>query len=163
MIRGLRSWYAGLTRREQRYISVLAALVAVLLLIYGIILPIIAAHGAAEQRHRSAVAQSGRVMADLRLLDAAPARPAGPLEGPLHMFIAASAEAQGFVLQANQPRGDVATTIVVPAAVPTAALAWLNGLEARGIQIETATITPAADGRVAINASLQRPAQGITQ
>jgi general secretion pathway protein M len=150
-----RAWDDGLTARERLLVTFAAALAAAVVFVFGIVLPLGRAHDAAHERHRAAVETTGRLLAQLAALEApSPQRPA--LAGPIAQVVAASADGAGFVLQSNQPRGNDATLVVVPTARPAAALAWLDGLAAQGIVLESLTMTPAPDGSVAVNATLRR-------
>ncbi len=156
----LRDWFRGLTGRERWLVTIAAAFAAAVVLVYGIVLPLGAAHDAAHMRHRVAVAQSADVLAGLAALDRVPRPGSGtPRPGagaPLAEQVAALADAEGLVLQGNEARGNDVTAIVVPATTPAAALAWLDAMAARGIVAEALTITPAADGTVAVDATLRR-------
>ena len=161
MIGQARTWYAGwfggLTARERWLVAVATGLALVVVLIFGIVLPLGRAHDAAHVRHRQAVEASSRLLAQLAALEAPASRRAG-VGGPVAQVVAASADSAGFVLQSNQARGAEAALIVVPTARPSAALAWLDSLAAQGIVLENLTMTPAADGSVSVNASLRRAA-----
>lgn len=151
----LRNWYLGLTRRERWLVTIAAALAGVVILLYGIILPLGAAHDAAHLRHREAVRQSGDILARLDVLDAAPEQRTGAA-GSVAQQVAAAADAEGLVLQTNEARGDEATTIVIPAAPAGAALTLIDTLAGQGIALEALTMTPAPDGTIAVNATLRR-------
>ena len=155
MIVRVRTWYNGLTARERWLVTFAAALAVAVIFIFGIVLPLGRAHDAAHERHRAAVEASSRLLAQLAALDAPAPRRTG-LVGPVAQVVAASADASGFVLQSNQPRGNDAALLVVPTARPSAALAWLDSLAAQGIVLESLTMTPAADGSVAVNATVRR-------
>lgn len=157
MIGQVRTWYGGLTGRERGLVSIAAGLALAVVLVFGVVLPLGRAHDAAHVRHRQAVEASSRLLAQLAALEA-PASRRATLAGPVAQIIAASADIAGFVLQSNQPRGADSTAIVVPTARPSAALAWLDTLAGQGIVLESLTVTPAADGSVAVNASLRRAA-----
>ncbi len=148
-------WYSGLTPRERGLVTIALGLAAAVVLLFGIILPLGGAHDAAHVRHNAATQASARLLAQLAALEA-PAPQRSTVAGPLAQIVAASADSAGFVLQSNQPRGNDATLVVVPTARPPAALAWLDGLAAQGIVLENLTMTPAADGSVAVNATLTR-------
>lgn len=157
VIQPARDWFAGLSGRERWLVGIAGVLAVIVVGLYGIILPLGAAHDAAHARHREAVFASSRVMARLEALENAPApRTAGT--GPVAQAIAAAADAQGLVLQANTARGNDGAQISVPTAAPGAALALLDALAAEGITAEQVTITPAADGSVSLSASLRRAA-----
>ena len=155
MIGRAQLWYAALTQRERGLVAIALGLAAAVLLVFGVVLPLGAAHDAAHIRHSAATQASARLLAQLAALEA-PAPPRSSIAGPLAQVVAASADSAGFVLQSNQPRGNDATLVVVPTARPPAALAWLDGLAAQGIVLENLTMTPAADGSVAVNATLRR-------
>ncbi len=155
VIQTLRDWFAGLTARERWLVGIAGVLALLVFGIYGVVLPLGAAHDAAHARHRDAVFASSRVLARLEALGEAPAAaPAGT--GPVLQAVAAIADAQGLVLQANNARGNDAAQISVATAAPGAALALLDALAAEGIAAEQVTITPAADGSVSLSASLRR-------
>ena len=149
------AWYSGLTQRERGLVAIALGLGAAVVLVFGMVLPLGAAHDAAHLRHGAATQASARLLAQLAALEA-PAPQRSTVAGPLAQIVAASADSAGFVLQSNQPRGNDTTLVVVPTARPPAALAWLDGLAAQGIVLENLTMTPAADGSVAVNATLKR-------
>lgn len=155
MILRLQSWYTGLTGRERLLVTVAGALAALIVLIYGIVMPVGTALDDAANRHAAAIERSGRLLAQVEALKAPPPQ-AATGAGPVDQQVAASAEAAGFVIQSNQPRGSDSTVIVVPTARASAALAWLDSLAGQGVVVDTLTITPAADGSVAVNATLRR-------
>ena len=156
MILTVRTWYLGLSERERLLVSVAVGLAAAVLLVFGLILPLGRTHDAAHERHAAAVEASSRLLAQLAALEA-PAPQRMLAAGPVTQIVAASADSAGFVLQSNQQRGADAALIVVPTARPSAALAWLDGLAAQGIVLESLTMTPAADDSVSLNATLRRP------
>ncbi|WP_066554974.1 type II secretion system protein GspM [Croceicoccus bisphenolivorans] len=152
----VRDWYVALTRREQVLVGTAAAIAGVLLLVYGLILPLGAAHDAAHVRHRDAVMAAGRVMAGLQQLENAPPARGG---GPVSQAVAQLAASEGLVLQSNEARGNGSAVVIVPTAAPGSALAFLDMLQRQGIVAQQVTITPAADGSVSLNATLSRAAQ----
>ena len=152
----MRAWFDGLTARERLLVAVAATLAGIIVFVFGIVLPLGRAHDAAHQRHRAAVEASSRLLAQLAELKAPAPLGRSTLAGPLAQAVGVSADTAGFVLQQNQPRGNDATLVVVPTARPAAALAWLDSLAAQGVAVESLTMTPAADGSVAVNATLRR-------
>ena len=157
MIVRVRSWYVGLTERERWLVTFAGGLAAVVVLLFGIVLPLGRAHDAAHVRHAAAVQASSRLLAQLAALEApAPQRTA--IVGPVAQVVASSADGAGLVLQSNQPRGNDATLIVIPTARPSNALAWIDSLAAQGVVLESLAMTPAADGSVSVNATLRRSA-----
>jgi general secretion pathway protein M len=156
MIVRVRNWYTALTRREQVMVGSAGAIAALVVVVYGIVLPLGTALDDAALRHSAAVERSGRLLAQVEALKV-PAPKAAAAAGPVDQQVAASAEAAGFVLQSNQPRGADVTVIVVPTARASAALGWLDSLAAQGVVVDTLTMTPAADGSVSVKATLRRP------
>ena len=157
MILRVRSWYIGLTERERWLVAIAAGLAALVLLIFGIVLPLGRAHDAAHVRHAAAVEVSSRLLAQLAALEA-PAPERSVIVGPVAQLVASSADSAGLVLQSNQPRGNDATLIVIPTARPAGVLAWIDSLAAQGVVLESLAMTPAADGSVSVNATLRRSA-----
>ncbi|GGD69250.1 type II secretion system protein GspM [Croceicoccus mobilis] len=155
LLEPVRDWFAGLTGRERWLVGIAGVLAAIVIGIYGIVLPLGALHDDAHVHHREAVEASGRVMARLEALADAPDAPVAG-SGPVAQMVAAAADAQGLVLQANEARGNDATQISVPTSAPGAALALLDALGKQGINAEQVTITPSADGSVSLNATLTR-------
>ena len=158
MIASVQTWFAGMTQRERKLVAAAGGLAAAIVLVFGIVLPLGRAHDAAHVRHDQAVEVSARLLGQLAALEA-PATARATLAGPVSQVVAVSADNAGFVLQSNQARGAEGTTIAVPTARPSAALAWLDGLAAQGIVLESLTMTPAADGSVSVNAGLRRVAK----
>lgn len=150
------AWYAGLTRRERVLVVAAAIIAGLVVLVYGIVVPVGRGLDAAAVRHAQAVERSGRLMAGLNALGAPGTATGQGAAGPIDQQVAASAEAAGFVIQSNQPRGNDATAVAIPAAAPAAALAWLDTLGGQGIAIESLTMTPSPGGTVAINVTLRR-------
>lgn len=156
MMRQLSTWYIGLTRRERVLVSVAAALGAFVLLVYGLVLPLGRALDAAATRHRETTERAARIVAGLEALKRAPAAKAAVLAGPVEQVAGASAQEAGFVVQSNDRRGSDMAVLVIPTARPSAVLAWLDGLGAKGLTIEQVTMTPAPDGTVSVNVTLRR-------
>lgn len=153
------AWYLGLTRRERVLVAIAAALAALVLLAYGLVLPLDRALHASVVRHREAVERSGRLTAMLAELDKPAAGRAATAVGPVDQLVATSAETAGMVIQSNQAQGNDAATVAITGASATGALRWLDGLSAQGIAVAALTMTPAADGSVALNATLRRVAR----
>ena len=157
-MRQVSTWYIGLTRRERVLVSIGGALAAVILLVYGIVLPVGNALDAAATRHREATERAGRITAGIAALKRAPADRTAALAGPVEQIAGASAQEAGFVVQSNERRGSDMAVLVIPTARPSAALAWLDALGGQGLAVEQITLTPAPDGTVAINVTVRKAA-----
>ncbi|CAH0495732.1 type II secretion system protein GspM [Novosphingobium sp. CECT 9465] len=150
------AWYIGLTTRERLLVSVAGAMVALVVLVYGIVLPVGTALDDAAVRHRVATERAGRIAGQIAALKSAPRVAAAALAGPVEQVAGASAQEAGFVVQSNQRRGSDMAVIVIPTARPSAALAWIDGLSAQGLAVEQLTMTPAPDGTVSVSVTLRR-------
>ncbi len=149
-------WYIGLTSRERWLVSVAGGFAALVLLVYGIILPVGAALDNAAVRHREATERAGRIAGQLAALKVAPPARVAALAGPVEQVAGASAQEAGFVVQSNQRQGSDMAVIVIPTARPAAAMAWIDGLSGQGLAVEQLTITPAPDGTVSVSVTLRR-------
>lgn len=156
MMNRVSAWYIGLNDREQVMVSVAGALVALVVLVYGIVLPLGGALNDAAVRHRVATERAGRIAGQIEALKSAPRVMAAAVAGPVEQVLAASAQEAGFVVQSNQRRGTDAAVIVIPTARPSAAMAWIDGLSAQGLAVEQLAMTPAPDGTVAVNLTVRR-------
>ncbi|WP_164115709.1 type II secretion system protein GspM [Sphingorhabdus sp. Alg239-R122] len=153
MIARIKHWFVSLSRREQILVSIFAALLAIVIGIYGIILPFISAYSSVRQDYSVAVEDSARLSAKLDLLGRGNARAQTRLDGSLHQIIAESAAEKGFTVDSNNPMGNDSTTITISSASASAFFAWINELEQQGIRLETLSISPTANGTISVNAS----------
>lgn len=156
MMQRVSLWYIGLTQRERVLVSVAGSLAAVILLIYGIVLPVGNALDEAATRHREATERAGRITAGIEALKRAPAARAPALAGPVEQIAGASAQEAGFVVQSNERRGSDMAVLVIPTARPSAVLAWLDALGGQGLAVEQVTLTPAPDGTVSVNVTVRK-------
>ncbi len=150
------AWFIGLTGRERWLVGVAGGLTALIVLVYGIILPLGTALDEAALRHREVTMRAGRIIAGLEALKRAPAAKAAALAGPVEQVAGASAQAAGFVVQSSQRQGSDMVVLTIPTARATAALAWLDGLGGQGLAVEQLTMTPAPDGTISVNVTLRR-------
>ncbi|MGV3513242.1 MAG: type II secretion system protein GspM [Novosphingobium sp.] len=158
MMQRVTTWYIGLTQRERAMVRVAGALGALVLLVYGLVLPVGTALDEAALRHRETTERAGRIVAGLDALKRAPAARASILAGPVDQVAGASAQEAGFVVQSNQRRGVDMAVLVIPTARPSAVLAWLDGLGGQGLAVEQVTLTPAPDGTVSVSVTLRKAA-----
>lgn len=148
------TWRAGLTMRERRMVDFAGALTGLIVLLYGVVLPIGAAYDAASQRHEAAVRRSAALVAQVKALDAVPApRP----DGALDQQVAVSAQEAGLVVQSLQPRGRDRVVVTVAGAPTAATLRWLDHLGGTGLGVEVLALRPLGDGTVALDVTLRRP------
>ncbi|NLR72420.1 type II secretion system protein M [Novosphingobium sp. ERN07] len=152
----LSAWFIGLTGRERWLVGVAGGLTALIVLVYGIVLPLGHALDDAALRHREATERAGRIVAGLEALKRAPVVKAAALAGPVEQVAQGSAQAAGFVVQSSQRQGSDMVVLIIPTARPSATLSWLDGLAAQGLVVEQLTMTPAPDGTVSVNVTLRR-------
>ena len=153
MIVAVKTWFMALSRREQILVGILGALLALTILVFGIVQPLIDGYAGARSDHRTALTESARLSAKLDMLEKGGAGSQRQVAGSLHQVLAESAAERGFVVDSNTPRGNDAATITMASAGPAAFFAWVNDLEAQGIRLESLTTTPASNGAISVNAS----------
>ncbi len=153
MIARVKHWFASLSRREQILVSIFAGLLALIIGIYGIILPLISGYNSVRQDYAVAVEDSARLSAKLDVLKKGNTRAQNRPNGSLHQIIAASAAEKGFTVDSNNPMGNDSTTITMSSANAGAFFTWVNELERQGIRLETLSISPTANGTVSVNAN----------
>jgi general secretion pathway protein M len=147
--------YAALTRRERLLLTVAGSLTGLVVMAYGVILPVGYAYAAAELRHRNSLERSGRIGAALAAIDRAPAM-RGSAVGSIDTIVGQAADATGVVLQTNQLRSDGEALAGATGVRVAAAFGWLEALADSGLVVDGLTMTPAPDGTVAVNVVVRR-------
>lgn len=156
MIAAARLWYAALTRREQLMVGIAGGLGALVLLLFGLIMPILSAIDSAKLAHDDAVQRRGRIEAtvDAALMQKPNARLAG---GPdIEMIVTQGAAEKGFDLikSGNAAPGQV--TFRMDQARAPALLAWLNDLESQDVMVSSLTLRSGPNGSISVDAQLQK-------
>lgn len=156
---GLRGWFDERSLRERRLILVMLALLAVTVVWAGIIRPLDDALASARARHADAVVRLGEVQARVDAVRSVQRR--GPVNLPLALAdeVRVRASEAGFTLASVEPGGADRVRVTIQAARPGALTAWLARLEARGILVESAALTPGAAGEVSAALALRSRAQ----
>lgn len=149
-------WWRGRSEREQILLGVMGALLALVILIFAIILPIVDGLASARERLDRATIASGQVEARIAAIDAAKRAPLPPLGGPLAVIVGTAATDAGFTLERANAQGDDRVAIAIPAAKSTALFGWLNDLRTRGIFVETINVRRNPDSSLAVEATLRR-------
>jgi general secretion pathway protein M len=144
-------WWRARSRREQRLLLVMFALLAVTILWLGIYRPMQDALSSARARHQQAVVQLAEVRAGAEMLRRGPTV---ALPGPLAAIVTQSATDAGFSNAIVTPQGDRRVTVSIPSARPAPAFAWIASLEARGIVVEQFSARANGDPTLAIDATL---------
>ncbi|HEX8486290.1 type II secretion system protein GspM [Sphingomonas sp.] len=143
---GLRAWFAARSLRERRLLLVALALALVTLLWAGIVLPVRDALSSTRERHASAVDRLGTTMTRVDRLQTVRRRP--PLTGDLLEILRSEAADAGFALATVDRQGTDRVRATIQSARPGALAGWLARLEARGILIDSATLTDHGDRTV---------------
>ena len=125
---------------------VAAALAAVTLLWGGVVIPVRDALSSARERHAGAVDRLGTTIARVDLLRRVGRRPA--LGGDLVALVRGEADQAGFALATIDPEGADRVRATVQSARPGAFAGWLARLEARGVLVDSATLTDHGDRTV---------------
>lgn len=150
----LRLWWGGLSGRERRLLSVMLVLVSVVFLWLGVWRPVRWGLDEGWARYGSALDRNASVKAKLALLKALP--PATASGVSIEQAVSQSAVEAGLTLDRSGSQGEGRMTVAVASARSGALLAWLSGLESRGINVETLNITPGGTpGTVAAQAVLR--------
>lgn len=143
---GLRAWFAGRSLRERRLLLVAAALAAVTLLWAGIVIPVRDSLSSARERHAGAVDRLGTTIVRVDLLRGIGRRPA--LAGDLVALVRAEADQAGFALATIDAEGTDRVRATIQSARAGALAGWLARLEARGVLVDSATLTDHGDRTV---------------
>lgn len=156
MIAAARIWFAALTRREQLLVGIAGGLGALVLLLFGLIMPILSAIDSAKLAHDDAVQRRGRIEAtvDAALMQKPNARVAGSPD--IEMIVTQGAAEKGFDLikSGNAAPGQV--TFRMDQARAPALLAWLNDLESQDVMVSGLTLRSGPNGSISVDAQLQK-------
>lgn len=142
----MKSWFASRSLRERRLLLVAGALALVTLLWGGVVLPVRDALSSMRERHAAAVDRLGATIARVDRLDQVRKRP--PLTGDLTEIVRAEAAEAGFALATIDPQGADRVRTTIQSARPGALAGWLARIEARGVLVDSATLTDHGDRTV---------------
>jgi type II secretory pathway component PulM len=157
MIATIGVWFATLTRREQWLLGTAGALTALVVAIFGILMPILSTIDQARLDHEEAVQRRGRVIA---AADAAQ-KPKGQRStamADIDILITQNAAEKGFdlVKSGNGAPGQISFRI--DQARAPALLSWLTELEGQNVAVRAVTLRPGANSTVTVDAQLQMSA-----
>ncbi|MET0360468.1 MAG: type II secretion system protein GspM [Sphingobium sp.] len=151
----MREWWGGLSNRERRLVAIMLVLVGGVFLWLGVWRPVEAGIAGGWTRMGAAVDANAAVRAQLKQLARAGKRTSGA-DAAIGQSVAQSASEAGLTLDRSAEQGEGRMAITVASARGGAALAWLAGLEARGILVETISMTPGTTpGTMAVQAVLR--------
>lgn len=156
MIISFRNWFVALSEREQWLVGVAGILAALVLLIFGIILPAMSAIENAETAHDEAVQRRGRIEATVAAATGQIAAVTHTGGAAIDLIVTQSAAEQGFdfVKSANTAPGEM--TFRMDQARASALFAWLAELEGQGIEAHTISLRGGPNGSVTVDAQLRQ-------
>ena len=156
MIAAIKIWFYGLSQREQWLVGIAGALGALVILIFGIIVPGIGAIENAEKAHDAAVERRGRIEA--MVANAGTAKPSGAAvsAADIDLVITQSAAENGFDLLKSTGTAPGEVSFRIDSARAPALFGWLSTLEAQGIEAGNLTLRGNAAGAVTVEARLRR-------
>lgn len=144
---GVRAWYAGRSRREQRLLLVMVAL-AIVTGVWGLVVrPFGDAMASARERHAAAVVRLGETRASIDALTAGRSRRAPT--GNLPDAVRALADQAGFAIASLDPDESGGVRVAIPSARGAAMTTWLARIERAGVVVQAATLTNNGDSTVA--------------
>ena len=159
MIENLKKWYFALTSRERVLVSVAGVLTAVVVVIFGILLPTMSALEQAESGLDEAVQRRGRIEAAVEAASLQKPAAALPAQADIDLVVTQGAAEKGFDLlkPTNSAPGQV--DFRIEQARAPALLAWLSELESQGISVSTITMRGGTNGSVTVEAQLRQTAR----
>jgi general secretion pathway protein M len=144
MTRTMTLWWQDLSARERLLLGILAALLAVFMLWFGVFRPLTSAIDEARSAHRAAVEQAQRVEALATQIRAA--RPAvTAASGSAAEVVNASATAAGIEFSTTEPLADGGIIVTIAAIRPLALFPWIAGLADAGISVERLSVQRNSD------------------
>lgn len=156
MIATARAWFVNLSNREQWLVGVAGVLTALVVLIFGVIMPSLSAIDQAEIAHDEAVQRRGRIEATVESTKVQKAA-GSPLSGAsIDLIVTQGAAEKGFDLikSANSAPGQM--TFRMDQARAPALFAWFAELETQGVEVRTVTLRSGTSGSLSVDAQLQQ-------
>jgi general secretion pathway protein M len=156
MIAALRSWFMALSAREQRLVGIAGGLTALVVLVFGIILPGMSAIDRAEVAHDEAVQRRGRIEASVAGAAGQKVGEPGAGIADIELVVTQSAAEKGFDLLKSAGAAPGQLSFRMDQARAPALFAWLTELEMQGVQVQSITLRGAASGSLTVDAQLQQ-------
>ncbi|MGW8203386.1 type II secretion system protein GspM [Sphingomonas bisphenolicum] len=158
MMERLGTYWAERSTREQWMLGVMFALLAVVILWFGVAMPLDRAQRSARDTLNEATDRNAAVRVAVKQLKALPrnAVVTGPV-APVDQFVGQSAGEAGLTLERAQAQGGDRIDIAIASVRPVALFSWLAALEAQGIRVDTMSARPSPTaGSVSVQAVLVR-------
>ena len=160
MMERIATYWSERSTREQWMLGVMFALLAVVILWFGVATPLDRAQRSARETLLAASDRNAAVRVAVKQLKALPlnAVTTGP-DTPVDQFVGQSAGEAGLTLERAQAQGDNRMEVAIASVRPIALFSWLAILEAQGVRVETMSARPSATaGSVSVQAVLARGA-----
>jgi general secretion pathway protein M len=151
-------WWAARSVRERRLLLAMTALLALVLVWFALIRPLVDARNAAEQRLNAAVTDLARARAEAAMLKqqaAGASASAAALPGPLDAFLMQSGAEQGFTGLQVVADGPARASISIAQVRPAPFFGWIGQMEARGLAVDSLSARPNPDQTIAVQAVLR--------
>jgi general secretion pathway protein M len=151
MIEQLKSWYLDRSKREQRLLVIMMALLAAVTGWIAVVRPLDAGLERSKADYELAVERLERVRGDALALESG-----GPVatEAP-QALVNRLADDAGFSPTRVDPGADGRVLIGLASVKPIALTRWLEALDTQGIFVEQISIRPNSDATLAIDATLR--------
>lgn len=156
MIAALKTWFDGRSLRERRMLLVMAAMIVLTVIWFGVFLPISDGLSSSRTRLNDAIIRLGDAQAERdAITDLAHNRPQ-PIPGALADYLRQSAGDAGFALSNVDAQSDDRVQIAIPTARPGALFSWIADLENAGVVVSTIEVSNNGDQTVAAQILLIR-------
>lgn len=159
MMERIQALWAERSPREQVMLGVMFALLAGVILWFGVAMPLDRAQRSARDTLLEATDRNAAVRAAVRQLKALPrAVETGPA-APLDQLVGQGAGEAGLTLERAQAQGSDRMEIAIASIRPVALFSWIATLEAQGVRVDTMSARPAPTaGSLSVQAVLVRGA-----
>lgn len=158
MMERVATLWAERSRREQWMLGVMFALLAGVVLWFGVAIPLERAQRGARDALLAATDRNAAIRAAVKQLKALPRTPvvSGPATA-IDQFVGQSAGEAGLTLERAQAQGQDRMEIAIATVRPSALFGWVARLEAQGVRVETLSVRPSpAAGSLSVQAVLVR-------
>lgn len=153
MTAAIRTWFFGLSQRERWLVGMAGGLTALVILLFGIVLPLLAAIAQAETDHDEAVARRGRIEATVAAAMQKPAKAPVAITD-LNLVVVQGAAEKGFDLISSTGGAPGQATFRIDQARAPALLGWLSELEAQSVDARNITLRGGPNGSITVEAQL---------
>ena len=158
MMSRIATLWAERSARERWMLGVMFALLAAVILWFGVALPLDRAQRDARQALLEATDRHAAIGAAVKQLKALPRAPAADgTATPLDQYVGQGAGEAGLTLERAQAQGANRMEIAIASVRPVALFSWLARLEAQGVRVETLSVRPSPTaGSLSVQAVLVR-------